>query len=618
MKHSPLRKSRRTLLRLYKLFLKKKKTLSESAQTALTQALRSLQEAVLAQDAVSASHRAREVERLASIHFHKTVWGQIREFVCALGFALIVAVIVRQVWFEFYEIPSGSMRPTFKEQDRLAVSKTSFGINIPLTTKEVYFDPALVQRNGIVIFTGENMDIPDVDTLYFYIFPGKKQYVKRLIGKPGDILYFYGGRIYGIDRQGNDISAELQTTQLSSIEHIPFIDFDRKLTMAPQPVQGTYSPVFIYQMNQPVAKLFATSAYTAQGEMLSLQGIHDPAAPPVEHYSDLWGFGNFAMARLLTQAQVKSIREEDPQRLGEGLLYLELRHNPSLKRTRFIYDGYGRRRPALGYSFSLVPLNAEHLKTLYSHLYTARFVVKQEKAYRAGLSAKIALASPFTPQLAGVPDGCYEFYNGTAYEVLWQGLTRELPASHPLYQITPERAQLFFNFGIEWDTRFAPQMKEQRLFPARYAYFREGDLYTMGGPLLKREDATLTAFASRERSTETPFEDRGAPLKQDGSLDRTLLRQYGIQVPEGQYLVLGDNHAMSADSREFGFVPESNLRGAPDFIFWPPGKRWGPPHQPPYPFVNTPRLIVWGLAACCIGGGLLYWRRKYTLPLKGL
>src|SRR3990167_6383298 len=114
------------------------------------------------------------------------------------------------------------MRPTFKEQDRLVVSKTNFGINIPLTPEEFYFDPNLVQRGGIVIFTGENMDIHDVDTMYFYIFPGKKQYVKRMIGKPGDILYFYGGRIYGFDKEGNDISPKLQLAQFTSLEPIPF------------------------------------------------------------------------------------------------------------------------------------------------------------------------------------------------------------------------------------------------------------------------------------------------------------------------------------------------------------------------------------------------------------
>ena len=88
----------------------------------------------------------------------------------------------------------------------------------------------LIQRNSIVVFSGEDMDIRDVDTHYFYIFPGKKQYVKRLIGKPGDTLYFYGGLIYGMDKEGKDISHELQLSRLNQIEHIPFIQFEGKIT----------------------------------------------------------------------------------------------------------------------------------------------------------------------------------------------------------------------------------------------------------------------------------------------------------------------------------------------------------------------------------------------------
>jgi len=112
--------------------------------------------------------------------------------VTGIVFALLVAVLIRTMWFELYTIPTGSMRPTLKEQDFLVVSKTDYGINVPLQAAHFYFDPTLVQRGSIIVFNGENMDIEDADTTYFYLFPGKKQFVKRLIGKPGDSLYFYG------------------------------------------------------------------------------------------------------------------------------------------------------------------------------------------------------------------------------------------------------------------------------------------------------------------------------------------------------------------------------------------------------------------------------------------
>lgn len=43
-----------------------------------------------------------------------------------------------------------------------------------------------------------------------------------------------------------------------------------------------------------------------------------------------------------------------------------------------------------------------------------------------------------------------------------------------------------------------------------------------------------------------------------------------IQVPLGNYYVLGDNSYVSKDSRYWGYVPEDNIVGKAFFIFWPP------------------------------------------------
>ena len=617
-----LKKCRHILRQTYHLFQKKKKHLSPETTSLIQSSLLSLQEEVMAKKRESADLLAKQVESLSGTHLRKSSWDQVRELVFALGFALVVAILVRQMWFEFYEIPSGSMRPTLKEQDRLAVSKTSFGINVPLMPKEFYFNPDLVKRGGIVIFTGEDMDIHDVDTLYFYLFPGKKQYVKRLIGKPGDILYFYGGEIFGIDKEGKEISSELNLTRLSQIDHIPFIDFERKIVVPPHPVGGVYSPIFLYQMNEPVAKLSATSSQRVSGEMMPLSAVHDPQAPAVQGYGELWGFRNFATARLLTKEQARSLTEQPlPQQEGT-LLYLELRHNPNLAGSKLIYDEMGRLRPTIGLNTSIIPLTETHLKRILDHMYTARFSVKGGRAYRHGIDQKSALANPFLPKLPAIPDGCYEFYEGEAYEVLWQGITKKLPLSHPLYQLEASHIQLLFNVGMEWDMRFSPEQRNYRLTPARYSYFRNGDLYVMGAPIFLKTEEALTGFVEKETLRQTnlpsyrPFVDAGPPVNEEGQLDVNLIKQNGILVPNEKYLVLGDNHAMSADSREFGFVPQSNLRGSPDLIFWPPGERWGHPNQPPYPFFNFPRTVVWILAAVCITGGTIYWRRRNVLPLK--
>lgn len=603
MKLLSLRKAKQILRRTSHLFRKKRKKLSPQVEVQIREALLQLQQEILNKNREGADTAAKQVIELGKISLRKTSFEQGRDFVFAIGFALCVAVLIRLVWFEFYEIPTGSMRPTLKEKDRLAVSKTDFGINTPLKPDHLYFDPALVQRSGIFIFTGENMDIRDVDTFYFYIFPGKKQYIKRLMGKPGDTLYFYGGQIYGINAEGDPISQELQLPKLSKIDHVPFIHFEGRVKTS-RKADGIFSPIVLYQMNEPIATL----TYSPSGKV---EGRMEPFANGVESYSDLWGFKNYAMARLITKEEVKS----SPS-MQEGALYLELKHHPSLASARIGFDEYGRLRPIVGLSTSVIPMNEEHLKALFANLYTARFIVKDELAFRYG--SNLNSAKNFAPALPGVPNGCYEFYYGKAYEVLFEGITKELPADHPLYTFDIERIQLLFNLGMEFDTRFTPESKHANLMPSRFAYFREGDLYLLGAPILKKEDPTLIAFIKREQKTSTPFLDAGPPLTANGQLDIAFIKKYGVRIPSKTYLALGDNYAMSADSRDFGFVPQSNLRGGPDFIFWPPGPRWGILNQPPYPFFNGPRTIVWILALIAFSGWYVHHRRRNHLPLRDL
>ncbi len=48
-------------------------------------------------------------------------------------------------------------------------------------------------------------------------------------------------------------------------------------------------------------------------------------------------------------------------------------------------------------------------------------------------------------------------------------------------------------------------------------------------------------------------------------------------VPEGSLFVMGDNRDNSSDSRDWGFVPISNVIGSPLFVYWSydaPTSRW--------------------------------------------
>ncbi|MBI3901178.1 MAG: signal peptidase I, partial [Chlamydiia bacterium] len=533
--------------------------------------------------------------------------------VLSIGIALLVAIVIRTMWFEPYTIPTGSMRPTLKEGDFLVVSKTDFGLNVPLRPAHFYFDPSLIQRGSIVVFSAENIDIADADTTYFYLFPGKKLFVKRLIGKPGDTLYFYGGKIYGVDRKGNELTQLRDAPWAQDLEHIPFIRFDGKVETGSFK-QGIFQEATFYQMNQPVAKLRGTPFGTVLGEMLT-----EKNSELSTHYSDLWGFKHFAMARLLTPDQAKELHPR-ADLTKDATLYLELAHHPSLQGGSLIRDEQNRFRPNLGFNVSLLPITNSQVKELARHLTTCRFIVKNGIAHRYGMNLPTQEILSYLPELSDVPDGTYEIEKGKAYQLLWGSTTKELPADHPLYRDDPERVQLLYNLGIEFINSYSPS-KNYRIYPSRYAYFRNNDLYLCGSPIVKKDDPNLILFLQSEYQKQSistsvrpyfPFEDTGPPIGPDGKIDLNFIRKHGLVVPEKMYLALGDNHAMSADSRQFGFVPEDNLRGGPSFLFWPPGSRFGALPQPLIPHLTFPNLFVWVAAIAIAIFSSYRTQRKFT------
>lgn len=627
MKIYSLRKSKKTLLSIYHLWRKKRKKLLPAQSEEIKNDLKTLQEEILKKNRDGANYMAHKCGDFAAGVLKKSPFEQVRDFVFALAFALGVALLIRQVWFELYEIPTGSMRPTFKEKDRLIVSKTNFGINIPFTTKHIYFDPSLVKRSGIIVFTVENMDVHDPDTMYFWIFPGKKQFVKRMMARPGDTLYFYGGKIYGFDKDGRDISHELQLPQLGGITHIPILGFDGNVSTS-EPFQTPmgigYRTTIIHQMNEPVARLTVSGRNRTEGEMLFTPTIHNRNAPPIKNYYDLWGIGNYGKARIVYKDDIRSYGEKNDICLEDAPLYLEIQHHPDQNNIALGRDFYDRIRPQFLLSTSIIPLNEKHLKAIFNNLYTGRFIVRNGYVTSYGMGKRGHLQTHTITRLDGVPDGTYEYYHGQAYQITFGGYAKKLGKNHPLMRYNQDLARKFFNYGFDF-------FKPLALFPNfrtnRFAYYRDGDLYVMEAPIFKKGDPVLEEFEKNERSKVEnsntqhpylPFLDTGPPLDEDGKLDLEKIRFFGLLIPPKSYLALGDNFAMSGDSRDFGFVPQGNLRGSPSFIFWPPGPRIGPPNQPPYPWFTLPNILVWSAAIICF----IFWysihKKHHKLPLDDL
>ncbi len=104
-----------------------------------------------------------------------------------LVYALIIAIIIRSLFFQPFYIPSSSMEPTLLIGDRIFVSKYSYGFSKhsfpfspPFSKKRYFFNEP--QQGDLVVFK------TPVDN--------RTDYIKRLIGLPGDEIQFLNGEIF--------------------------------------------------------------------------------------------------------------------------------------------------------------------------------------------------------------------------------------------------------------------------------------------------------------------------------------------------------------------------------------------------------------------------------------
>ncbi|MCH9617709.1 MAG: hypothetical protein SP4CHLAM5_10920 [Chlamydiia bacterium] len=621
MKNYSLKKSLSIFFHATKTLEQKQHSIGSEEKKNLEFRLSKLQDAINKRDKAAASKEAKEIEPLLKKYFPLSGLKKSINGFAMLCVALFFAIVIRQTCFEFYEIPTGSMRPTFKECDRVVVSKAQFGINVPLTAKHLSFSPEAVKRMGTIVFTAEGLDSPGIYTTYFFIFPGVKKFVKRMIGLPEDTLYFYGGRIYGIDKEGNDISKILQQDRLAHIEHIPYLYINGRIKDIDKVhAHAELSQVTIQQNHISIATL-EKSGKKVKGTMLQ-EGVDD--------VHELWGMGNYAMTKIVAADTLYHSKEAVDLLIKNPSTkyFLEITHHSSIKDAKMFYDFRGLIRPEASKKVSYLPLSTESLQTIWNHLYTMRFNAKKGYLERFGTDySNNYMLKDRAKIKGGLEDGSYEFFNGIAYKIKYQNnpfgmipslsIPEQVENTHVLAQFSENKCITLYNMGMDLSIR-VDRSSHLGVAGHRYAYFRDGDLYLMGAKIFSKQSEVLQNFVANEKElletnpTYLPFVDAGPPLLADGSLDIEKIKRYGMQVPKKSYYTLGDNHAQSGDSREFGFVPEENLRGVASFLLWGPGGRFGAPLQEPYPWFTKHKAFVWTSLLIAVAIYYIRERRRYA------
>ena len=104
-----------------------------------------------------------------------------------LFYALIIAIFIRSIFIQPFYIPSSSMEPNLLVGDRLFVTKYSYGYS----KHSFPFSPNLFK--GRIMFSEPKRG----DVIVFKTpADNRTDYIKRLIGLPGDEIQFIDGSLY--------------------------------------------------------------------------------------------------------------------------------------------------------------------------------------------------------------------------------------------------------------------------------------------------------------------------------------------------------------------------------------------------------------------------------------
>lgn len=151
------------------------------------------------------------------------------EFFSGMFWILCIIWFVRSFLWEPFQIPSASMEPTLQNGDFILTSKYSYGVRLPVLHKTI-IPTGEVKRGDVIVFRYPPQ--PEIN------------YIKRVVGLPGDQFMFEDGRItinnvevpiqaintrYGFDR--GERRYQVYREQLPNKSHLIQFDYDPRARM---------------------------------------------------------------------------------------------------------------------------------------------------------------------------------------------------------------------------------------------------------------------------------------------------------------------------------------------------------------------------------------------------
>jgi len=151
------------------------------------------------QDA-SVAHSPSTEKRHTDSQTKKSIW---REYTEAIIIAMILAFTIRVFFVQAFKIPSGSMIPSLQIGDHILVNKMSYGIQLPQDCEfDISFPPMTCYSTNLLI----EFDNPDRGDVIVFRYPEdeKKDFIKRIVGIPGDTIRIRNKIVYVNGKQLDD------------------------------------------------------------------------------------------------------------------------------------------------------------------------------------------------------------------------------------------------------------------------------------------------------------------------------------------------------------------------------------------------------------------------------
>ncbi|KAF7275991.1 hypothetical protein GWI33_011031, partial [Rhynchophorus ferrugineus] len=461
---------------------------------------------------------------------------------------LAVVLVVRSFFFEPFNIPSESMNPTLETGDFILVNKFAYGVRLPLLNNKI-IDIGEPQHGDVAVFR--------------YPLKPSISYIKRIIGLPGDVIAYRNGELF--------INGEKQPHQLGAQVSLPVSDFDaqgqeQKIDVqAQQWVVNIAEHRFItqyikteqsdapaqqfvdqYQQKVPLSLLQNWEVTVPEGQYFAMGDNRDQSAD-----SRYWGFQviSDSISQSDEPLEVTSTRDHLSSIKSDAVrAHNDLNAHKINPIVNWAYDFW----PVLAVvlvvrSFFFEPFNIPS-ESMNPTLETGDFILVNKFAYGVRLPLlNNKIIDIGEPQHGDVAVFRYPLKPSISYIKRIIGLPGDV--------IAYRNGELFINgekqphqLGAQVSlpvSDFDAQGQEQKI-----------DVQAQQWVVNIAEHRFITQYIKTEQS-DAPAQQFVDQYQQKVPL--SLLQNWEVTVPEGQYFAMGDNRDQSADSRYWGFVPEANL-----------------------------------------------------------